>query len=169
MIVATTLLAMAPSGEVLFLRDPDGAIWLIQSEAAGGPHVVSEHDVASAVAKHGFQPVDRDFDTMAELESYRQDVAGRLVAPAFDIDALALADIADLIEEAQRWIVAGDAADVRRLALRLLRVPAVAHDQAIHDALVDLVEKVSEPRVTEGGAQRPRQVSARQRYLARVA
>ena len=70
-----TLVAMPPSAEVFIARD-DGVLWLVSPPGAGGPERVNEEIVERAVAQHGFERIDQDFDGWAELDAERQRRAG---------------------------------------------------------------------------------------------
>lgn len=138
-----TLLAMAPSGEVLVARDAVGQVWLIRPEGAGGPEVIDEGLAERGIADSGFHRIDREFSDWRSLEEFRQERAAES-APAVvvDRDSLDVEDVRRLLKVARRWIAEGDGPRARRLALELLRVPAVrAHKQA-HDTVVSLLEEL---------------------------
>jgi hypothetical protein len=148
---AVTLLAMAPSGEILFYRDPDGRVWLVRSEAAGGVELSDGDTAARAVAFHGFLDIDRAFDTLADLEAFRQAKAAEILPEEFVIDDdLDAVDVREMLDEAKSWIADGDGQWAWSLGLKLLRVPAVRNDAVLNDEVIRLVEDSRKPRLDVG-------------------
>ena len=75
------LLAMAPSGETYMVRDEFGRTWLIQPPGAGDPRVIEPDVVELAVARHGFDRIDRDFPSWSDLDRFRQARAASAAPP----------------------------------------------------------------------------------------
>lgn len=138
-----TLLAMAPSGEVLLARDAVGQVWLIRPEGAGRPEVIDEELAERGIAEHGFHRVDREFTDWRALDDFRQERAAA-VAPAIVVEheSLDLEDVQRLLKVGRRWIAEGNGPRARRLAFELLRVPAVRVHEESHDDVVSLLEKL---------------------------
>lgn len=66
-----TLLAMAPSGESYMVSDAADRVWSIRPPGAGEPRMVETEMVDIAIAKHGFERVDREFQSWAEADRFR--------------------------------------------------------------------------------------------------
>lgn len=162
------LLAMAPSGETFFARDSSERVWLIQPEGAGPPRTVDDRLVQRAVADHGFERVEREFSTWPELDDFRQALATRVTPDQIiDRDAFDLEDLRLLIDVAQRWVAEGEGRRARRLALELLRVPAIVADLETHEWLVSFIESLDEPRAgLRSVPSTSRQSAARARWQA---
>ena len=160
------LLAMAPSGETLVVRDRGGRVWLHPPQGAGRPELIDEALADRVVADHGFERIDQPFPSWEALDSFRQERAARLAPEVVvDRDALDLGDVERLWAVARRWAVEGQGVRAKRLAFELLRVPAVRADEATHDALVSFVEELEEPRlVTRSRAGTSLQSAARERW-----
>jgi len=148
-----TLLAMAPSGETFITRHGRGRVWLHQPEGAGGAGPIADTVVERAVADHGFDRIDQDFETWAALDEFRQARAARVTPPVVvDRDALDLDDVRWLIGVGERWRAKGEGARARRLVLELMRVPAVLGDAESHELLVTCLEQVDEPPIVVASA-----------------
>ena len=142
------LLAMAPSGETLVVRDRSGRVWLHPPQGAGRPELIDEAVAERSVADHGFDRIDQAFPSWEALDSFRQGRAAR-VTPDVVVDraALDMRDVERLWAVARRWVVEGQGPRARRLAYELLRVPAVRADEATHNGIVSFVEGLEEPRL----------------------
>ncbi len=112
------LIAMAPSGETFITRDGNGRVWLHQPEGAGGAGPIADAVAERAVADHGFDRIDEEFETWAALDEFRQARAAR-VTPAVIVDrnALDLDDVERLLGVGKRWRAEGQGARARRLVL----------------------------------------------------
>ena len=118
---AYTLLAMPRSGEAVLARDEHQRIWLIRFVLHYDDEPATQYDVDAAVAKHGWERVDRNFDSWAELDEYRLNRARE------GVDNLAGPDIANLTRAGVQVI------------LRQIRKAGVERRQSSEDLLNDLL------------------------------
>jgi hypothetical protein len=143
-----TLVAMAPSGATLVVRDPDDRTWLCPSPGAGQPHVIDPERVEQAIAYGDLERIDQDFADLKELDAFRQERARRVTPQMIvDIDAFDAHDVEELLEVAEEWLAEGDAARPRKLAYRLLRTPVACSDVEVNERLVGFLERLEEPVV----------------------
>lgn len=141
------LVAMAPSGEAL-VRDPDGRLWLLQPEGAGGSRPLSPETASYVIPRAGLKPIDRDFESWAELDAWRNEKAARITpGVTVDRDALDGTDVERLLGVARRWAAAGEGNRARQLVFELLRVPALLGDPVLHDGVVAFAQSLAQPPV----------------------
>jgi len=142
-----TLLAMASSGDTYLARDPAGLIWLFQPLGAGEPRVVELDAVERAVAFHGFDPIDREFPTWADLDDFVEEQAARTAPDAtIDRQSMDLADVERLLAVVAAWAEEGAGDQAMGAALALLEVPAVLDDPATHRRIVGFLRSLGRPR-----------------------
>ncbi len=146
MLNPVTLLAMAPSGATLILRDRRERLWLYPPVGAGKPRVIDSETAEQAIGRHDLERIDQDFASWAELDEFRQQRV-RKTSPRtiVDVQSLDLEDVERLLTVAERWLADEEGERACQLALRLLRVPAVLGDPATHERLVGLLESLHEP------------------------
>jgi hypothetical protein len=166
MVKPVTLVAMAPSGATLVVRDTDDRTWLHPSPGAGQPRLIDPDRVERAIAYGDLERIDQDFADWEELDAFRQERARRVTPQIIvDIDAFDAHDVERHLEVAERWLAEGDVDRPRKLAFRLLRTPVAHSDEGVHERLVDFLERVGEP--VQALRSRPRtelQVAARARW-----
>lgn len=166
-----TLLALAPSGETLMVRDRSGRIWLIRPPGAGPSQLVDVPVVERAIADHGFLRIEQDFENWETLEAYRQERAAEIMpGVAVSRHALDSEDVRRLLGVARRWITDDRGPQARALALELLRTNAARQDINLHEELVSFLADMNELRpdfVSEPAT--PLQASARQRWSESLA
>ena len=162
-------MAMAPSGETVIVRDRSGRVWLHPPQGAGRPEVIDEALAQRAVADHGFERIDRSFQSWEQLDRFRQERASRLNPKVVvNRDALDLEDVERLTAVGRRWVAEGQGARARGLVVELLRLPAVRADGEAHDRLLAFLEELAQPRLSV--VSKPltrRQAAARERWNRR--
>lgn len=137
------LVAMAPSGEALVVRDEAGRLWLIQPEGAGGRRSLTPDEALQVVAGAGFDRIDRRFDSWPELDAWRNQRAGAITpAVVVDRDALNRGDVERLLTVAKELASGGEGSRARRLAFELLRLPVVLGHPDLHDAMVSFAQSL---------------------------
>jgi hypothetical protein len=163
---SVNLVAMAPSGTTLVLRDRSQRLWLYPPAGAGKPRVIDSALAEQVIARQDLDRVDRDFTSWTDLDAFRQEQASsRTPRAVVDTESLDLHDIDLLVRVAERWLVDGDAERARALILSLLRVPAVRADQATHDRLIDSMERFECPSLDLCSKERTAlQQAARERW-----
>jgi len=140
------LLAMAPSGETYMVRDEIGRLWLMQPPGAGDPRVIEADVVEVAVARHGFDRVDRDFTSWSDLDDFRQARAASATPPLpVKERPLDLDDVERLFRVVRRWADQGQIPGARRAAFTLLAAPVVRADAEVHGRLLAFVQELEEP------------------------
>lgn len=134
------LVAMPPSGEVFVVEDGVGQLWMCS------PHVREperiEADVLSrAIADHGFERVDRAFESWSELDAERHRLAG-LAFPSvqLDVDSFDRVDVERVLRSAGRFRDRGQVARARRIAYRLLETPIVWRDHELRHELIRFLQ-----------------------------
>lgn len=157
---------MAPSGETFLARDRRGQVWLYQPVGAGEPRVVDEALTQRAIADHGFDRVDQEFETWQALDAYRRAHAVPLGPNVqLDRDDLDRENVERFLGVAQRWVAGGEARRARKLVLRLLRLPVVRGDAEVQERLLALLDEFEEPPVRVEPAQLdPLKRAARERW-----
>lgn len=142
-----TLLAMAPAGDVLVVRDRNGDVWVHPPSGVGRPRKIDPHMADRAIARHDFERVDRGFTTWEELDAFVEERVSRLPAlPPVDPDALDAPNVRELLAVAERWATEGDVSGARRLAVRLLVVPAAAQESDLRESLLVFLEALDRQR-----------------------
>jgi hypothetical protein len=145
--LSIALLAMAPSGETYMARDPFGRVWLLQPPGAGEPLVIDASVVDAAVGKHGFERVDREFTSWAELDRFRLEMASLTTRlPAAEARPLDLEDVARLFGVVRRWAAGGETSRARQASFALLEEPVVLGDPAVHHRILLFLKDLGEPR-----------------------
>jgi len=160
-----TLVAMPASGEVFIARD-DGVLWLVSPPGAGGPERVDEEIVERAVAHHGFERIEQDFDGWAELDAERQRRAGEgMPEVQVDLEHLDAEDVAGLLGALERARDRGQVPLARRAALRLLTSPVVRHDDDLYGRVLGFLEELdaSATASTPAAVAEPKRQEARER------
>lgn len=147
MLDSVTLVAMAPSGATLVLRDRGGRLWLYPPSGAGRPRVVEPALAERVIVEQDLDRLDRDFASWTELDEFRQEQTARAGEMVVDVESLDSHDIELLLTVAERWLAGGEGDRARVLALRLLRVPVVRVDAGIYEQLVDLIDRLERPRL----------------------
>ena len=144
--MTVTLVCMAPSGETFITRNDRGLLWLHQPVGAGGAGPVDEATARIAVAEHGFDRVEREFESWDALDQYRLERAARVTPPvAVDREALDLHDVHRLLGVAERWAAGGDEVGARELVFELLKVPVVREDDATYEQLLGFLSGLVQP------------------------
>jgi len=128
---AYTLLAMPQSGEAVLARDERQNIWLVRFVLQYDDEPATQGDVDAAVTKYGWERIDRDFGSWAELDDYR------LTRARAGLDNLPKPDIADL-----------GPAEVQ-VILRQVRRAGPGRRQASEDLLIDLLARCRAVRDNE--------------------
>jgi hypothetical protein len=167
------LIAIAPSGAVLVVRDRDGRLWLYPPEGAGVPRMLDDRLAEQVIARQGLKRVDREFGTWAELDEFREEYAAQ-TAPDVKIDVAGLdaEDVEGFLAVAERWLADGDLDRSRRLLVRLLRVPALGENADTYERLVTMLEGFDAPPrpALRSEPRTPLQEAARERFdMARAA
>lgn len=163
------LVAMARSGEAFVTSDDRHGLWLHMPPGAGGAGLIDEASVERAVAYHDFTRIDRDFETWAELDEFRQREAAKF-APPVEIDPAELdaEDVRDMLGVARRWATEGEAAQSNRLVRRLLTVPAAVANTDLLEEVVAALSWADESSLVVRLRQVPtdtRKSEARRRYM----
>jgi hypothetical protein len=166
MVKPVTLVAMAPSGATLLVRDSDDRTWLCPSPGAGQPCLIDPERIEQVIARGDLERIDRDFAGWEELDAFRQERARRVTPQTIlDIDSFDAHDVERHLSVAERWLANGDADRPRKLALRLLRTPVARSDAEVHERLIDLLERVGEPLIAFRSTPRTSlQAAARERW-----
>jgi hypothetical protein len=148
------LLAMAPSGETFLVRDRQQTIWLVLPPGAGLPQQASSEDVDEAVARHGWDRIEREYASWSDLDSGRQQlVASHGPQPRVDVSRFDAADVRRVLGVVADWRQRGDAVRGRRVLHRLLREAPIVRQQddlfdAVNEALTELDTMSPEPPPT---------------------
>jgi hypothetical protein len=166
MVKPVTLVAMAPSGATLVVRDTDDRTWLYPSPGAGQPRLIDSERVEQVIARGDLERIDRDFAGWEELDAFRQERARRVTPQTIvDIDSFDAHDVERHLAVAEQWLAEGDADRPRKLALRLLRTPVARSDTEVSDRLIDFLERLGEPVVAFRSTPRTSlQAAARERW-----
>ncbi len=145
--MTVTLVCMAPSGETFITRNERGLLWLHQPVGAGGAGPVSEATARIAVVEHGFDRVEREFESWDALDEYRLERAAQVTPPiVVDRDAFDVDDVRELLGVAERWAAGGDDVGARELVFELLKVPVVREDDATYEQLLGFLGRLVRPR-----------------------
>jgi hypothetical protein len=166
MVKPVTLVAMAPSGATLLVRDTSDRTWLCPSPGAGQPCVIDPERVEQVIARGDLERIDREFASWEELDAFRQERARRVTPQTIvDIDSFDAHDVERHLAVAERWLAEGDAERPRKLAFRLLRTPVAHSDAEVHERLVNLLERLGQPVLSLRSTPRtPLQAAARERW-----
>jgi hypothetical protein len=162
-----TLVAMAPSGATLVVRDTDNRMWLCPSPGAGRSHVIDPERVEQAIAYGDLERINQDFVDLEELDAFRQERARRVTPQTIvDIDAFDAHDVEELLEVAEGLLTEGDVDRPRKLVVRLLRTPVARSDVEVNERLVGFLERLERPVVALRSSPRTKlQMAARERLL----
>jgi hypothetical protein len=145
-----TLLAMPPSGEIFLATDAYGTTWLVHPPGAGGPDKISpaavEATIQEAVARHGWDRVERSFASWSELDTARQRLVGEIYPlPPLEVSDFDEQDVREVLEVVRSWLVAGDSARGRPALHRLLReAPVVRRDDELFEEVTSLLLRLDE-------------------------
>jgi hypothetical protein len=170
------LLAMAPSGETFLVRDRQQTIWLVLPPGAGLPQQASSEDVDDAVAGHGWDRIEREYPSWADLDAGRQQlVASRGPQARVDVSRFDAEDVRRVLGVVAGWRQGGDIVRARRVLHRLQREAPVVRQQdelyvAINEALDELDAMSPEPPpIALRSTNDPRYIEARDRLQILVA
>ncbi|HJQ03106.1 MAG TPA: hypothetical protein VJ851_16035 [Jatrophihabitans sp.] len=170
------LLAMAPSGETFLVRDRQGTVWLVLPPGAGLPQQASGQDVEDAVARHGWNRIDREYTSWSELDAGRQQlVVSRGAQARVDVSGFDAEDVRRVLGVISGWRQRGDAVRGRRVLHKLLREAPIVRRQdelyeAVNEALKELDAMSPEPPPTIlWFADHPRHLEAQDRLKIPVA
>jgi hypothetical protein len=166
MVKPVTLIAMAPSGATLVVRDDFDRVWLYPPQGAGQPQVMDPDFAEWVIAHNDLDRIGRDFASWDALEAFRQERARRVTPQTIvDFGAFDAHDVEQLLEVAEEWLADGDAHRTRALVLALLRAPVTLSSPELHARLIDCLERLGEPVIALRSAPRtPLQAAARERW-----
>jgi len=158
-----TVLARAQSGEVFFTRDDSPAsgprYYLHRRYAPGDPVEISLARVEHAIATQGYDVVDRDFATWAEVECFIDETMPRITTADAN-DMINPASAPQAIGQMRKWLADDNKRQlITPLVTRYLRVPDVQADGILMGELADLLDAADTrhapiPRIAEGSSDR---------------
>jgi hypothetical protein len=138
------LLAMAPSGETFLVRDRQRTIWLVLAPGAGLPQQATDQDVDDSIIRHGWNRIDREFNSWSDLDAGRQQlVSSRGPRVQVDVSRFDAEDVRRVLAVVSNWRQRGDGVRGRRLLHRLLReAPVVRLSDELYDAVTEALTEL---------------------------
>lgn len=165
------LLAMSSAGTTLVLCDRAGQRWLYPP-ANGQPRKLDAEQAERLIAHGELVRVERDFDSWADLDAFRQARAAEAMpSQAVDVELFDRHDIELMLNVARELLSEGDSERARLLVLRLLRAPVVTSDRDLYEQLLGFLDRLERPPLSLAAQPpTPLQQKAHERWgLARAA
>lgn len=155
---------------VYIVCDQHGAQWIVQPRGAGDPQIVGDDVVERAVIGHGFDRIERSFETWERLDAERQRRAGLgLAAVQIDVEHFDAEDVQQMMRALGRCRQRDQIPQARRVAHRLLRAPVIRQNLDLYRDLVAFLDELDEipvPRVSTTTSAEPDREPARARVLS---
>jgi hypothetical protein len=134
---------MAPAGEVVFTRDHKGRIWEHRRLGGFRPTTVSEATVDRAVIDHGYDRIDEDVETWADVTRFVEERTRKGDGVDLPVNPTVARALLPRLNE---WLSSpADRERVVSVVARLLREPSVADDPELRRALTELLAKALPP------------------------
>lgn len=145
------LVAMAPAGDVFFVRRADGDVWLVPPPATAEPRLASVREVEDALARHDFDVVQESFPSWAELEDRLQQRAGWVTPDVVvDVQEFDEDDVRDVLEFVEEWIDQGHVRAADDTLIELVDARAVRRSDQLSQRVQALLRRTRQPAVGRG-------------------